>query len=128
MDTWDRSSDSIHLLPAAVSVDVSAYAALGRPPPSTSSIQHPASFPFFKEQVYICCLRDKTSAVSTSLKIDFYGFFCIYTQSRDPCQQVNLQLQGRDGEGGSGGMHKGWICFGDVSTANVLHCSHIGSG
>lgn len=125
MDTWDRSTD----FPSSASSGRQCRRERLRHAwqPASIHIQHPG-FPFFKEQVYICCLRDKTSAVSTSLKIDFYGFFCIYTQSRDPCQQVNLQLQKRDGEGGSGEMHKRWICFGDVSTANVLHCSHISSG
>lgn len=49
--------------------------------------------PLFQEQVYICCLRDKTRTVPTSLKIDYMDSFVSINNSVIPAKKVNLQLQ-----------------------------------
>lgn len=60
--------------------------------------------PLFQEQVYICCLRDKTRAVPTSLKIDYMDSFVSINNSVIPAKKVNLQLQKSAGLEGSRGM------------------------
>lgn len=72
---------------------------------------------FFKEHVYICCLRDKIRAVPTLLKIDYMDYFVCINNSVIPPQKVNLKLQKRDGVESSEEIRLD--LFGDESTGNV---------